>query len=184
MNFKKWPSIMPVIQALLNNMPLPRLGNRAPITVFTTLPADSPLAAIKQNIEGPNQTAVIGFIRARQVKHIEKVGKALDGIHREITGLVFAARAKRTEAHNKRTNVRPCNLDVVDYVLWGTSQHGRLPKLTIRWKGPYQIVKSLSDLSSRICTLGKRRRYMIQGSGFFGNRSFEVDEVCKEPLTF
>ena len=56
-----------------------------------------------------------------------------------------AARAKRKEEHNRRTHIHACNLNVGKYVLWGTSQHDRLPKLTLRWKGPYQIVTLLSD---------------------------------------
>ena len=44
--FKEWPSIVPIVQGVLNSAVLPRLGNRSPLTAMTGLPADTPLASI------------------------------------------------------------------------------------------------------------------------------------------
>ena len=108
MSFKTWPSILLVIQALLNNTPLERVGSRAPITAFTALPADSALTAIKQNITRPDRSTEIDLIRAKQATHIENVSIALDGIHRAIAGLVSAALAKQTDAHCRAMDGPPC----------------------------------------------------------------------------
>ena len=39
--FKEWPSVLPIVQGVLNSAVLPRLGNRSPLTAMTGLPADN-----------------------------------------------------------------------------------------------------------------------------------------------
>ena len=42
----EWPVVIPLIQSVLNHSVRPSLGDRAPITVFTGLPADNPLRTV------------------------------------------------------------------------------------------------------------------------------------------
>ena len=186
MSFKMRPSILPVIQALLKNTRQESLGIRAQITALMALPADSPLTALKQNITRPDRGTEIDHIRAKHVAQIESVSIALDGIHREITGLVSAARAKQTGAHNRRSRIRPCKCNVGDYILWGTSRNGGLPKLTLRWKGLYQSFTVPYDFLFVIydSNTGKQRTAHGTGLRFSRNSFFEVDEVCRPQLEF
>ena len=64
-HLRMWPSVFPLVQSILNNTPLARLGGRCPLTAFTGLPADSPLRAVKAEDNGHVKTMVIEEVRAR-----------------------------------------------------------------------------------------------------------------------
>ena len=159
-----WPRAFPIVQALLNSTPLHGLGNGAPITAFTALPPDSALDVIKNKSGQETSTLQIDSIRAHQVAQIDKVLMAVEGMHREVTESVSKARRMRVKAHNRRTDVRACKFDIVDYLLWGTSQRGRIPKLTLKWKGPYRVMQALSDFLFLIRDLRKNTTQTVHGT--------------------
>ena len=132
MPFKMWPRALTIVQALLNSTPLPRLGNRAPIKAFTTHPPDSALDFIKKKSGKETSTLQIDGIRAHLVAQADKVLLAVNRMHHEVAESVSKARRLRIEAHNRLMHVRACNFDIGDYVLRGTSQKGRLLKLTLK----------------------------------------------------
>ena len=49
-HFRIWPSVLPLVKYILNNIPLVRLGGRCPLTAFTGVPAGLPLRAV--SVEG------------------------------------------------------------------------------------------------------------------------------------
>ena len=111
---------------------------------------------------------------------------ALENMHRDVKENVSRARRKRVELHNRRTHIRETNFDVGDYALWGTTQRGRIPMLTLRWKGPFQIVKVLSDFLFVISDLRSGETKTVHGVRlrFFRHSAFNVDEACKSQLAF
>ena len=78
---RSWPSVMPVVQSVLNNSPLSRLGNRCPIPVFTGLPQDSPLLSIKATVQENNLVRSVGEIRGAQLVQAKRFHPALDQMH-------------------------------------------------------------------------------------------------------
>ena len=186
MPFKMWPQALPTVQALLNSTPFHRLGNRGPITVLTALPPDSPLQVIKNFTRQDASILEIDGICARQVAEIDKVLTAVEQMHREMSESVSKARRKRIEAQNRSIHVRACNFDIGDYVLWGTIQKRRLPKLNLRWKGPYQVTQALPDFLFIVKDLRSDSTKTVHGTRlkFFRNSAFEIDEVCKNQLAF
>ena len=83
---------------------------------------------------------------------------AVERMHREVTESVSKARRMRIESHNRRRHVRASNFDIGDYVLWGTSPGGMLPKLTLKCNGPYPVIQTLFDFLLFIRDLRKIQR--------------------------
>jgi len=184
--FKQWPTVLPIIQAVLNNTLLDRLGGICPLSAFTTLPADSPLLTIKNGQVGTVKLASIDEARARQITEIGRVQKSLEEFHRRISGLTSASRKKRVDAHNARTHVRPCNFDVGDYVLCGVRQRNIKRKLSLHWRGPRRIVRLLSDFLFETEDLRTLKKVVVHGSRlkFFRNSDYNVTEECLNQLAY
>ena len=85
-------------------------------------------------------------------------------MHHEVTESVSKARRMRIVAHNGRTHVRARNCDIGDYVLWDTSQRGGLPKLSLKWKGPYKVIQALSDFPFVIRDLRNNKKKTVHGT--------------------
>jgi len=184
--FKLWPVVVPVVQSVLNNTVLDRLGGACPLSAFTSLPADSPLLVIKRTDRGSVKVSSIEEARAKQLMEIERVQKALEDMHRSISGLTSSSRQKRIALHNARTHVRPCNFDVGDYVLWGVLQRGIQRKLSLRWRGPRRVVRVLSDYLFETEDLRTHKKVVVHGSRlkFFRNCDYEVTEECYNQLAY
>jgi len=162
---------VPTVQSALNNTALNRLGGVCPVSAFTSLPADTPLRAIKQ-VEGKFlKIFSIEAVRAKQLLEIKRVQDALEGMHRKISGLTSASRKKRIDLHNARTHVRTCNFDVGDYVLWGVKQRSIQRKLSLCWQGPRRVVRVLSDYLFETEDLRILNKTVVHGSRlkFFRN---------------
>jgi len=184
--FKLWPVVVPVVQSVLNNTVLDRLGGACPLSAFTSLPADSLLLVIKRTDRGSVKVSSIEEARAKQLMEIERVQKALEEMHRSISGLTSSSRQKRIALHNARTHVRPCNFDVGDYVLWGVLQRGIQRKLSLRWRGPRRVVRVLSDYLFETEDLRTHKKVVVHGSRlkFFRNCDYEVTEECYNQLAY
>lgn len=79
-------------------------------------------------------------IRARQLINIASVQEALEFVHKDDQGLVSKSQKGSIEAHNKRTNIKPVNFTVGDFVLLRTTRK-RTHKLQFLWFGPRRIVE-------------------------------------------
>jgi len=177
---------MPLVQSILNNTPLERLGDRCPLTAFTALPADSPLLAVKLDINGQVETRTLEEARARQVIYIQDMHTSIDDMHKEISGPTSKSRKRSIDSHNRKTNVRECNFDVGDFILRGLSKKNAVRKLNLRWTGPFQFTKVMSDFLFEIQDLRSKKKSVVHGTRikFFRNKSFEVTEECTAQLAF
>ncbi len=145
MPLKLWPQILPVVQSVLNNTILDRLGKRCPLTAFTSLPQSTPLLTIKRQVNKEWVTKTIEEVRALQKVNSTKIRSALDDMHKDIAKRSNAKRKAAVESHNRKTNVRTINFDVGDYVLRGTRERQRGRKPQLKWHGPFQVVRTLSN---------------------------------------
>jgi len=59
----EWPTVVPILQTILNHTKRSGLGNRAPITAFMGLPADNPLRTLLP-ADRPQQVQSIDLIKA------------------------------------------------------------------------------------------------------------------------
>ena len=131
------------MQSVLNSTPLARLGNKRPLTVFTRLPAGTPLTTIKQTISKAVSVKSLEKVKALQRIEAEKIQVALDNIHVEVHGKVTVKRER--ERHNSKTGLRPINFTTGDYVLRGIVKKEQGKKTELRWRGPYRVTACLSD---------------------------------------
>lgn len=139
----EWPTVLPLVQSILNHSRRSGLGNRAPITVFTGLPADNPLQTLLPS--SSTAPASIDVIKAKRIMKADSLIKALDEIHRDTRLRRTKTREVAVTRHNEKTHVQPVNFGVGDYVLVGqrTGKHGH--KLLVTWRGPQRITRVMSN---------------------------------------
>lgn len=133
---RDWVYFVPIVQASLNHTPVPSLGNRAPVELFTGLPCPSPLRefrigdqdfqTIPENVNDIDQ-------------HLSKLREHIQEMH----GVVADQRLKQQLLNRKRERGENLvNFDVGDYVLRSRVDEKHANKLLVTWLGPYQVVRS------------------------------------------
>lgn len=68
----------------------------------------------------------------------------MNGIHKEVSGLVSDSLKKATDKHNKKTNVQKDNFRVGDFVLVRRA-HKKGHKLQFMWRGSRKILSVKSE---------------------------------------
>lgn len=121
-----------------------RLGNKAPITLFTSLPCNKPFGFTKQTREIKYRYVEPDSIDGYQRFHINELSVALEGMHKTAREISSKELERRVASDNKKTGVKPCNFEVGDYVLRGAVRK-RQQKLLVRWTGPMLVTNRLSD---------------------------------------
>jgi len=184
--FKAWRTFVPVVQAILNSTPIARLGDRCPLTAFTSLPADNPLSCIKEAMNGTVRIRSIQGVRAREIMHVEQIMAAVENLHREVANLSSKSRETRIKAHNAETHVRACKTDKGDFVLRAVLQKNKGRKTSLRWRGPFKILQVLSDFLFKVMDLRSAQESVVHGSRlkFFRNSEFEITEETENYLAF
>ena len=183
---KSWPDVVPMVQSALNNSMLPRLGNRCPQTVFMGLPHSSPISTVLRRDNGVLQIRSLDEIRVRQRMKIPAIQHSLDQMHKEVAALNNKKRKDAVDAYNQKVGVRPVNFTEGDFVLRGIMERERAKKPALRWKGPYRVVRCLSEYIFVVEHLLTGRKEQVHGRRlkFFRNASFEVTEELKEHLEY
>lgn len=181
-----WPSVLPLVQSVLNSGKLKRLGNRSPLMAFTGHDENSPLLQIKRGSGMDISFATISEVRTLQLVEMDKLLSSVDAIHREVQGLTSKARKKRVDQHNRRTNVKPCNFEVGDFVLRANSSTYAKSKVSVKWYGPLRITKVMSDYLFEVEDLLSGTSSVSHGSKLkiFRNKEYKVSEEILEHLSF
>lgn len=114
---KCWPTVLSVVQSVLNNGKLRKLGNVSLLTSLTSQKGDSSLLHIERGSGLDIEFISIDEIRAKQLIEVEKVSSALDDMHKKAHSISSQARRKRIKLHNSRTNVHQVNFEEGDFVM-------------------------------------------------------------------
>lgn len=138
----EWPSVVPLVQSALNQMPADRLGGIAPVTAFTALPATPPIATILR----PASTEVMNVdtVYQKQREHLLKVQASLQDMHRQVTDEAEKRRSQARKRREAKNGVTMVNFEIGDFVLVAQVT-GRVNKLAVHWRGPRRIVRALTD---------------------------------------
>ena len=105
------------MQSVLNSSILPRPDIRATLTVFTGHAADNPLLSIRSGEKRNDSVQSITEIPAGQLLNIQQLKDSLDNMHLRFHAAASTKRKKKVQRHNAKTNIRPINFEVGDYVL-------------------------------------------------------------------
>ncbi|KAJ8571240.1 hypothetical protein ON010_g5596 [Phytophthora cinnamomi] len=173
----EWPYLLPAVQANLNNhTPVQSLAGRAPIEVFTGLPASSALDAIVVPASSSANESVIELDNIDAL--LDRLRKSLHEIHREVADVKDRKRIQDMRSHKGS----PVNLDVGDFVLWLRIDQ-RLPnnKLLGQWVGPVKVSSALPH-SFTIEHLVTGRVYNVHASRlkFYADADVDTSEELLE----
>ena len=155
---------------------IPSLGNRAPITIFTGLPAENPLRTLLPLIVPV--PASIDFIRAQCIMRRNVLIQFLENIHRKTRLRRSNAREAAVKRHNDKTHERPVDFEVGDYVLRAQKEESKGHKLRIIWRGPQRITRAVSHLIFQCEDLISNSFSLLHGSRlkFYTDAQLDVSE--------
>ena len=105
LQMKKWPSVMHIVQTILNHSTRPSLGNVAPMTAFLGLPVDHPLDTI---LAPPHaEVRSMGFVITERLLSIKSLLTFVDFLHKQVSATRSRTCKKSIDTHNQRTNGHP-----------------------------------------------------------------------------
>jgi hypothetical protein len=140
-----WPSVIPLVQAGLNNAASSRMGGKCPKEVFIGLPPDPPLLSEKACRGSTVEVMSLPEIKAVQLLKMQRLHLSIQEMHKEVSRLVSKSRQKAIDYHNAKTHVRAHNFDVGDFVLSAGLSRTRKEKLSLHWHGPHRVTKCASE---------------------------------------
>lgn len=183
---RAWVSVIPIVQSALNNAKIRRLGNRAPVTVFTGLEPQTPLSLIKRGDSTTPEWVGIQNVAEKQRKSVESFVGAIDDMHKDVRSRADAARRSRRKSHDRRKGVNACNFDIGDFVLRGAVRKGTGRKMAIHWNGTHRVMRILSDHLYELENLISGKRETVHGSRiqFFRNSELEVGQDLRNYLRY
>jgi hypothetical protein len=92
------------------------------------------------------------FIKAQQLGESTKLTQQVEQLHKEVTDKVSRQRRKQMEARNANTHLVQLKFSSGDYVLRAEPKRVQ-HKLTLLWKGPYQVDKVFNSHTLRVNSL-------------------------------
>jgi hypothetical protein len=142
----------------------------------------------------------LSFIKAQKLAESSKLTQQVEQLHKEVKDKVSRQRRQKMETRNANTHLVQPNFFPGDYVLRAEPKRVQ-HKLTLIWKGPYQVdkvfdnhtlrVNSLINRSQSITRVTRTRLYQdallqtaedLQAAAHFNNTvEFVVDEFGALP---
>ena len=140
LEFQEWPDLVQVVQSVLNNSPSPQRRDIAPVTVFTGLPAKTPVTTFLRS-----STQKIMSVQQAQHESALNLGKTkqlLDELHPVVANTLAANRARARKSAERGELPRFAK---GDFVLVAREDFFHGEKLALRWRGPRRIVQDKND---------------------------------------
>lgn len=180
------PSVLFLVQSALNSAPTKRLNSESPLTVFSGIPADSPVLAIVRKEDGAQTVKDIALERSNALIDLDKVRASLDDMHRTCAESSSKCRKSAVESHNRRTGVQEINFDIGYIVLKALLQRQVGPKISLRWRAPYKITMVKDHYIFEITDFLTVKKELSHGRRlkFFQNKLFEITEDIHQHLEY
>ena len=151
-----WPALLPSVQASINHTPTALLGGRAPVTVFTGLPASRPLdlllsdSGLQSSFPRPTSTALANKVAALE--------SALQEMHKAVAASKNQNRARNREQRLNSSKTFPYNFHLGDFVMVANNLRQPRGKLEPRWTGPARITGIVNEWIYKIAPLAFPRQ--------------------------
>jgi hypothetical protein len=135
MDITDWPSMLPMVQSLINTSPARPLQGHSPYEVmFGRTPTDSmSILFFKEGVSEVRSDYKVAY-----GDYVISVTEALTSIHKDVK----QARQKQHE-QNDNEKLEPREFYVGDFVL--VYDHIRKSKMSVRWQGPFQVVDIVTE---------------------------------------
>jgi hypothetical protein len=120
LQFCHWPTLVPVIQSILNNQIVDRLDGMDPVTSMTSLPPTTPLLSFLSPF---NDVDVITLdqIKAERLANLRAVQCALESLHKALSQTTSAKRDRRRSNKHSASKAAIPMFSIGDFALMGTS---------------------------------------------------------------
>ena len=165
-----WPWVLPVVQRLVNQSPSTALGGLAPCQVFNGTPPDSPLDVMFL-------PSASGFTTVR-VSGAE-VQQATQRLCSALEEYALIVEAVEPRSRRPRPGEQAVNFGTGDFVLLSSrASSTRRLKLQPGWLGPFEVVRTISDVEFEIRDLvtNQLRRVHAQHLRLYSDSQLEVSE--------
>jgi hypothetical protein len=176
MPFEHWPQVLPILQYVLNQTPVESLCGLAPIQVAM---GREPTPPIKEIFNPSTQTfTTVAIDSERLQEHFQQLRNELAQMHKNVV-----VQSKKNHERNQRKYNVIANFDIGDFVLWSrVDSTTRFEKLQFIWRGPFQVVDTISDQVFRIEHLTSKKQSIVHASRlkFYHDRSLNVTAELEE----
>jgi hypothetical protein len=187
---RQWLQLKPVVQMSINHTLVTTLGGKAPITVFTGLPASNPLDIV---FLPPKAFSATRLTAERIAELTENLRTSLQAIHKTVVRTRSSDDVGDVgDVDVDATDVRPpkgvdVNFDVGDYVLWAkdVSTHKQhQDKLHATWYGPMRVTAAVTPWIYEIEDLlsGTKYKAHTRRLKYYIDSSLNITEEVKEQL--
>lgn len=143
------PDVTGMVQTVLNEGPLERLGKnadgsmRSPLDVMTRIKPRRIEIHKAGDYELKNERKTMKCARSEQLINIEKLQESLNIMHKDVGERISNRKQKAIESHNKAANIVLPRFEPGDFVIVRSEQKGR-HKMSLKWPGPRRIKSTLS----------------------------------------
>jgi len=163
-----WPDVISLIQKIINESPVERLGKRedgifrSPLEVMTGIkPArTNPTSSMKC---GDNS---LSLSECQRIANIDRLQFALANMHKNVSEKIRANRARQIKIHNERTNIIHPSFSIGDFVLVRKA-HNKGHKLAFKWQGPKRITKVINSLVYEVTSLTNGQTEIVHATRIF-----------------
>ncbi|OWZ15878.1 hypothetical protein PHMEG_00010406 [Phytophthora megakarya] len=177
-SYKDWAYLIPMVQSSLNHTPVPSLGGKAPVELFTGLPCPSPL----YEFYNPESKEMVHIPR-----EAEKIDEFLATLRTSIQAMhkpVQDERLKQRLLNQRRERgLHTVNFDVGDYVLRSRVDEKHCNKLQVTWTGPHIVVRAdTNSFRVRHLVTGDESDVHPSRLKFYSDNSLDVSEELLEHI--
>lgn len=184
LSMEEWVDVLPVVQYSLNQAKVPSLGNHAPVEIFAALETSSALTAV---LRAAGDGIVTDIPTSASIaSNLVQLQTSMVQMHREVK----QAKDKQQEYkqrgyHNrKHRKPQPANFEIGEFVLRANVDERQQDKLSVRWKGPFRIVDTISEQIYVIEHLvtQKRTRAHTSRLRYYHDSSLDVTEELLDQI--
>ena len=163
-----WPKLIPEVLTFANNKVAPETG-LSPNQIYMGLPPEAPPFVIPMDSDllTPQDPAEVASCYKELLECITDRSKMVFDIREKL-------RADRRRSLNQRLTIEDIQYSAGDWVLLSSSKGGKSPsKLTLTWRGPYQVLEPVShnvyavqSLTGNVHTVHAQRLRYYDGPAF------------------
>lgn len=177
---EEWTDLLPLIQSALNNAPSPQRGNVSPLTAFTGSDPTPPISTfIRSSTSTP--VSITDVQRERSLNIAALLSKMAD-LHPIVQDSVQSGRERARKAMSRGSLP---NFSEGDFVLVARQDFTAEEKLSLRWRGPRRVVKSLNDYVYQVEDLRNGIIEDVHGSllKFYHDPSLDTERIMSHVLS-